>query len=66
MPLNSKQLKCTINFHLKQLLEYQQKYKKTDDFYIEIYNYLKEIEKEHEFNSSQKQILYAREIEEKS
>lgn len=62
MPLNSKQLKCSINYHLKILLTYQQGYKKTDDLYIEAYNYLKQ----HELNDSQKEILYAREIEEKS
>jgi len=57
--LNSKQLKCSINYHLKILLTYQQSYKKTDDIYIEAYNYLKQ----QELNDSQKEILYERVIE---
>ena len=56
--MNSKQLKCSINYHLKILLTYQQSYKKTDDLYIEAYNYLKQ----HELNDSQKEILYERAI----
>lgn len=56
--MNSKQLKCSINYHLKILLTYQQNHKKTDDLYIEAYNYLKQ----HELNSSQKEILYERHI----